>query len=170
MPAARSPESTCNGLEIRARAACNGDSKPARMSLATASSRKPDWLPASPRVDGNGSPSAPRHGRASHGYRRPGSIHASGNAAEGIPRGNIRGGRDPLAGGTRTEMQHYPAHVTWTRRRAARVTARSGMERRGGATIFREGVLPVARRQITDWRTQQGFSRRGPDLACESHL
>ena len=41
---------------------------------------------------------------------------ASGNAAEGIPRGHIRGGRDPLAGGTRTEMQHYPAHVTCSRR------------------------------------------------------
>ena len=67
---------------------------------------------------------------------------ASGNAAEGIPRGDIRGGRDPaLLGGTRTEMQHYPAHVTWTRRRAARVTARSGMfggaERRSSG----EGVL-----------------------------
>ena len=49
---------------------------------------------------------------------------ASGNAAEGIPRGNIRGGRDPLAGGPRTEMQHYTAHVTWPRRLAARVTAR----------------------------------------------
>ena len=49
---------------------------------------------------------------------------AAGNAAEGIPRGNIRGGRDPLAGGTRTEMQHYTAHVTWPRRLAARVTAR----------------------------------------------
>jgi hypothetical protein len=46
-------------------------------------------------------------------------------------RGSIRGGRDPLAGGTRTGMQHYPAHVTWTRRRAPRVTAASGMT--GGA-------------------------------------
>jgi hypothetical protein len=27
---------------------------------------------------------------------------AQSNAAEGIPRGNIQGGRDPLAGGTRT--------------------------------------------------------------------
>jgi hypothetical protein len=58
-------------------------------------------------------------------------LHAVGNAAEGIPRGNIRGGRDPLAGGTRTEMQHYTAHVTWHRRLAAPVTARSGMS--GGA-------------------------------------
>ena len=54
-------------------------------------------------------------------------------------RGNIRGGRDPLAGGTRTEMQHYTAHVTWPRRLAARVTARWDVWR-GGATIFREGV------------------------------
>ena len=61
---------------------------------------------------------------------------ATGNAAEGIPRGNIRGGRDPLAGGTRTEMQHYTAHVTWPRRLAARVIARSGMDTGCGATIF----------------------------------
>jgi len=51
-------------------------------------------------------------------------VTASGNAAEGSPRGHIRGGRDPLAGGTRTEMQHYTAHVTWPRRLAARVPAR----------------------------------------------
>ncbi|MEY4243313.1 MAG: hypothetical protein RLZZ245_898 [Verrucomicrobiota bacterium] len=60
---------------------------------------------------------------------------AVGNAAEGIPRGNIRGGRDPLAGGARTEMQHYTAHVTWTRRLAARVTARWDVWG-CGATIF----------------------------------
>ena len=68
---------------------------------------------------------------------------AAGNAAEGIPRGNIRGGRDPLAGGPRTEMQHYTAHVTWTRRRAAHVTARSGMfggaERRSLGGSFANG-------------------------------
>jgi hypothetical protein len=52
---------------------------------------------------------------------RRGLVTAAGNSAEGIPRGNIRGGRDPLAGGPRTEMQHYTAHVTWPRRRAARV-------------------------------------------------
>ena len=56
-------------------------------------------------------------------------------------RGNIREGRDPLAGGTRTEMQHYTAHVTWPRRQAARVTARRGMDTGYGATIFREGVV-----------------------------
>jgi hypothetical protein len=71
---------------------------------------------------------------------RRGLVTAAGNSAEGIPRGNIRGGRDPLAGGTRTEMQHYTAHVTWPRRRAARVTARSGMfggaERRSSGREF----------------------------------
>ena len=42
-------------------------------------------------------------------------VTAAGNAAEGIPRGNIRGGRDPaLPGGSRKRMQHYTAHVTWT--------------------------------------------------------
>ena len=35
-------------------------------------------------------------------------VTASGNAAEGIPRGNIRGGRDPLAGGTRTGCRITP--------------------------------------------------------------
>ena len=98
------------------------------------------------------------------------------NAAEDIPRGNIRGGRDPLAGGTRTRCSisprtsHYPAQVTWPRRRAAHVTARSGMYQGAERRSFGERVLPVARRQITDWKTQQRFSRRGPDLACESHL
>ena len=64
-------------------------------------------------------------------------VTAAGNAAEGIPRGNIRGGRDPLAGGPRTEMHHYTAHVTWPRRLAAPVTARSGMFWWCGATIFK---------------------------------
>ena len=71
---------------------------------------------------------------------------ASGNAAEGIPRGNIRGGRDPLAGSTRTEMQHYPAHVTWPRRRAARVISTQwGGE--VGRSVDLEGVEPVAWRR-----------------------
>ena len=51
-------------------------------------------------------------------------VIAAGDAAEVIPRGKIRGGRDPLAGRTRTEMQQYTAHVTLTRRPASRVTAR----------------------------------------------
>jgi hypothetical protein len=42
---------------------------------------------------------------------------AQSNAAKGIPpEGTSEGGRDPLAGGTRTKMQHYPAHVTCSRR------------------------------------------------------
>ena len=75
-------------------------------------------------------------------------ILVAGNAAEGIPRGNIGGGRDPLVGGTRTEMQHYTAHVTWTRRRAAPVISTQRDAWRGGATIFREGVLLVERWQV----------------------
>ena len=73
---------------------------------------------------------------------------AAGNAAEGIPRGNIRGGRDPLAGGTRTEMQHHTAHVTWPRRLATPVTARSGMDKGCGVTIFREGFASAAEEWI----------------------
>ena len=66
-------------------------------------------------------------------------VTAAGNAAEGIPRGNIRGGRDPASpGGSRKRMQHYLAHVTWTRRPAARVTARQWHVWRGGATILEE--------------------------------
>jgi hypothetical protein len=65
-------------------------------------------------------------------------VTATGNAAEGIPRGNIRGGRDLLAGGTWTGMQHYNAHVTWPRRRAAHVISRQRDAWRCGATIFGE--------------------------------
>jgi hypothetical protein len=72
----------------------------------------------------------------------------NGNAAEGIPRRNIRGGRDPLAGGTRTEMQHYTAHVTWPRRLAAPVTAR-----RDGYRVrsddLREGIVSAGRRVVS---------------------
>ena len=80
-------------------------------------------------------------------------VTAVGNAAEGIPRGHIRGGRDPLAGGTRTEMQHYTAHVTWPRRLAARVTARSGMDKGCGATIFQEVVVNSGRRVGLEMRS-----------------
>jgi len=76
-----------------------------------------------------------------------GHVTASGNAAEGIPRGHIRGGRDPLAGRTRTEMQHYTAHVTWPRRLAARVIRTQRDVWRCGATIFGEGVETVEQRQ-----------------------
>jgi len=74
------------------------------------------------------------------------------NAAEGIPRGNIQGGRGPaLPGGSRTgcsirvrshslhaslaygirrsprsRLPAFPAHFTWTRRRAASVISPSG--------------------------------------------
>jgi len=74
-------------------------------------------------------------------------VTAAGNSAEGIPRGNIRGGRDPLAGGPRTEMQHYTAHVTWPRRRAARVisTQRDVSVR---SDDLRDGVEPVGRVQV----------------------
>ena len=44
-----------------------------------------------------------------------------------FPRGNICEGRDPLAEGTRKRMQHYPAHVTWPRRLAARVISPPGV-------------------------------------------
>jgi hypothetical protein len=63
-------------------------------------------------TDMNGHGQIPMNGATDPAYL----VTAAGNAAEGIPRGNIRGGRDPLAGGTRTEMQHYPAHVTCSRR------------------------------------------------------
>ena len=81
---------------------------------------------------------------------------ASGNAAEGIPRGNIRGGRDPLAGGTRTEMQHYPAHVTWPRRLAARVISTQRDVWWGGATIFG--------RELSRW----DGGKLDPDYLCLS--
>ena len=66
------------------------------------------------------------------------SVTAAGNAAEGIPRGNVRGGRDPLAGGTRKRMQHYPAHVTWTlSTSSSRDNPASGMF--GGAELRSSG-------------------------------
>jgi hypothetical protein len=43
-------------------------------------------------------------------------VTATGNAAEGIPRGNIRGREGPACGRQPDWMQHYPAHVTCSRR------------------------------------------------------
>ncbi len=43
-------------------------------------------------------------------------LTATGNAAEGIPRGNIRGREGPACGRHPDWMQHYPAHVTCSRR------------------------------------------------------
>lgn len=43
-------------------------------------------------------------------------VTATGNAAEGIPRGNIRGREGPACGRHPDWMQYYPAHVTCSRR------------------------------------------------------
>ncbi len=70
-------------------------------------------------------------------------VTATGNAAEGIPRGNIRG-RDPLAGGTRTgcsitpRTSPVPAGLSSSRDRRQRDAWWCG------ATIFSEWILPFA--------------------------
>jgi hypothetical protein len=81
-------------------------------------------------------------------------VTATGNAAEGIRRGNIRGGREPLAGGTRTgcritpHTSHVPAGL------AAHMTDASGMtggaERRSWSELLKWGKW-----HSHDWR----FSR-----------
>ena len=56
-------------------------------------------------------------------------------------------------------MQHYIAHVTWTRRLAARVTARSGMEWWCAATIFEE-LLEFDRGRFVEMRDLTPFTIR----------
>jgi hypothetical protein len=62
-------------------------------------------------------------------------VTATGNAAEGIPRGNIRGREGPACGRHPDWMQHYPAHVTWTRRTSSSRDSRQRDAWWGGATI-----------------------------------
>ena len=72
-------------------------------------------------------------------------VTATGNAAEGIPRGNIRGREGPACGRHPDWMQHYPAHVTCSRRTSSSRDSRQWHVWRCGATIF-GGVARAGRR------------------------